>query len=87
MLLIEAALPLCTAIASRCLRKAVERGSPVCSWMRAPMSAQISEADGPQAPSVSIATGWKMYDPDEVRSEYLVRFLDSAWEAATRLCG
>jgi len=54
---IAAALPRWTAIARRCLRNEVERGSPVRAWMRAPMSLHISDAEGPQAPRVSIATG------------------------------
>ena len=56
-----AALPLWTAMPILCLKKEVERGSPVRAAILPPISAQISSADGPHAPNVSIAIGAKIY--------------------------
>ena len=78
----EAALPLCTASPSLCLRKRRERESPVRLATRAPMSLQMDMADSPQVPKVSMATGEKRMLPGTSSSAYFERLLASAVAAA-----
>ena len=77
-----AAFPFWTAIPSLCLRNAKERESPVWVAIRPPMSAQVERAEGPQAPSVSIAIGAKIKSPEATNSAYLVCLRASALSAA-----
>src|SRR6266516_2418249 len=67
---------------SLCLKKDDERMSPVRLAIVPPISAQISCAEGPQAPRVSIAIGTKVYRPEETSWLYLCRFFSSAKTAA-----
>ena len=55
----QAALPCCTAMLSRCIRKDFDRGSPVAVAMRCPTSAKNAAASSPIGPSVSIHIGTK----------------------------
>ena len=69
-------------MSSLCRRNAVDRMSPVHRAILQPISAVMFSAEGPQAPSVSMAIGAKEKSPDLESSMYLACFLLSAAPAA-----
>ena len=76
------AFPRWMAMSSRCLRKAVDLGSPVNAAIFPPKSAVRPSALAPQAPKVSTATGTNVYARENSRPEYLDLLRSSAPAAA-----
>jgi len=76
----ETAFPLCTAIESRCFKKAVALDSPDTALILLPNSLMKANPDGPHVPKVSMAIGTKSWAT--ARGAYLVDLTPSADVAA-----